>query len=62
MALEIGEIGVRMAVSDHNEKYAAPTPHNQPGQTPALRPDDRAQIIQECVREVLQAMHKLTQR
>ena len=60
MALEIGEIGVRMAVSEHNEKDA--TTNSQPGQTPTLRPEDRAQIVQECVREVLQAMLKHAQR
>lgn len=52
MSLEIGEIGVRMAVREHAETALAN------GAGAALTQDQQARIVQECARLVLQMLQQ----
>jgi hypothetical protein len=54
MPLNIGEIGVRVAVRDPNEKPAVPAAAGCGGTT--LGPAQQDQIVAECVRLVLQVL------
>jgi hypothetical protein len=63
MSLQISEIGVRLAVCDPGEKRAAamdglPTAAGIGHMTPAQRED----IVNECVRVVLQTLRMLEAR
>lgn len=56
MPLNIGEIGVRVAVRDPNEQPAAPAAGGCGGGGTTLAPAQQDQIIAECVRVVLQTL------
>lgn len=55
MALEIGEISVRMAVEEQHRQQQIPAPA---GDTATLAAAQHEQIVNECVRQVLLALQR----
>ena len=63
MPFEISEIDVRLAVRDPRAPQApAATPGHHAGPPAALTPAQREDIVQECVRTVLQTLRMMEAR
>ena len=56
MSLDIGEIGVRVNVRDPNEAQQAPAAGCGGTPAPGLTPTLQADMVEQCVRQVLQAL------
>ncbi len=62
MPLEISEIGVHLAVRDPNEKQATASGSNGINEPAKIMPAQQEEIVNECVRRVLQSLRKLEER
>lgn len=60
MALEIDEIGVKLAVAQ--ESPATPTAPSEPASPPAVTPGRIQQIVSAAVQRVLASLHALRGR